>query len=155
MLVHEYIALALLAASIASVSISVLLLRKVTKYYKAIKAILEVKGSTTTKKPRKRYIVFTVLCEEKVSQSEIEKAITEKLAEYYGQSILHKASLYVVFFDETTGRGVIRTSHTCLNHVIASMGLIKSINGKRCIIMPIRTTGTLKKAQEFMAKVKI
>lgn len=150
----EFIVSILFVLSAIMSLILVILLRKVAKYYSAVKSMLEAK-TTTYKKPRKRYIVFTALCESGVSRVKVEKSIKEKIAEYYGHGTLHKASPHVVFFDEKTGRGVVRVLHTCIDHVVAAMGFIKSIEGIKCIVIPIRTMGTLKKAREYVNRVKV
>jgi len=137
--------------SVALIIISSILLKTSLKYYRALKALLATK-TPSIKKPRKRYVVFSLICEGDVSRNSLEKAVMEKIAEYYGQSLLHKASPYIVFFDEKTRRGVIRVTHLYVNHVIAAIGFIKNIGGKKCIVIPIRTTGTLKKAREYFAK---
>ncbi|MEM0000954.1 MAG: Rpp14/Pop5 family protein [Desulfurococcaceae archaeon] len=150
----EYVTLILLVLSIAMSIALIVLLRKTARYYKAVKSMLEAK-TTTSKKPRKRYIVFTTLCEGSVSQVEVEKSIKEKITEYYGQGTLHKASPHVVLFDEKVGRGVVRVLHTYVDYVVAAMGLVKNIEGRKCIVIPIRTTGTLKKAREYIDRAKV
>lgn len=107
------------------------------------------------KKPRKRYIVFATLCENEILIDELDKALRDIFIEYYGVSIYSKASPRIVLYDVKLGRGVLRVSHICVDHAIAALGLIKDVNNKKCIIVPIRTTGTLRKAQEYMLKTKI
>lgn len=150
----EFIVSLLLVLSAAMSLVLIVLLRKIAKYYSAFKGMLEAK-TATYKKPRRRYIVFTTLCESSVSRVGVEKSIREKIAEYYGQGTLHKASPHVVFFDEKTGRGIVRVLHTCVDHVVAVMGFIKNIEEVKCIVIPIRTTGTLKRAREYVSRVKV
>ncbi|MEM0001840.1 MAG: Rpp14/Pop5 family protein [Desulfurococcaceae archaeon] len=150
----EYILLALLIASVIVFSSSILLLQKSLRYFRAVKTLMEnrVKG---VKKPRKRYVVFAVICEDRVLFKSVENAVKEKFVEYYGESMYHKASPRLILYDETTGRGVIRVLHTCTDYLLATMGLIKKINDKNCIMLPIKTTGTLRKAREYVEKLKL
>lgn len=151
---NNYITLVFLLLSLVLVTVTLLLLRKAWRYYRVIKTVLESK-STIPKKPRKRYIIFTVISTSKLSIKEIEDSVRTKFAELYGKSSLFKASPRLVFFDEVTGRGVFRVTHTYVNHLVASMGLVKEISGVDCLIIPLRTTGTLKKARKYMEKIEI
>ena len=154
-MLYEYLLISLLIVASALTVYSITVARRASKYYRAVKLLLEQSSGTVAKKPRKRYIVFAVICEDKVTRADVETAIKEKFVEYFGQSTLHKASPQVVFYDESTGRGVIRVLHTCTNHLVAVMGIVKKVGNKDCIVVPTRVTGTLKKAQEYMHKLRI
>ncbi|MEM4809023.1 MAG: Rpp14/Pop5 family protein, partial [Desulfurococcaceae archaeon] len=67
---------------------------------------------------------------------------------------VNKASPYLVFFDETSQRGIYRIVHLYLNFLIATLGLVKIIDGKKCVLIPLKTTGTLKKAHEILRKIR-
>lgn len=135
-------------------SSSIYLLRKSLRYYKSVKALVENRFKNT-RKPRKRYVVFTVICEEEVCFDSVESAVREKFIEYYGESTYHKASPRLILYNEKSGRGIIRVLHTCTDYLIAVLGLIKKINNRNCIILPIKTTGTLRKAREYVEKLKV
>ncbi|MEM4717244.1 MAG: Rpp14/Pop5 family protein [Desulfurococcaceae archaeon] len=153
-MIWELIAITALAISIILFISTTYLLRRVNRLYKGLVKLIELKPSKV-KRVRKRYIVFAALFEDEISINELDKALRDVFIMYYGVSLYSKASPRIVFYDERLGRGVLRVSHTCVDHAIATLGLIKSINNKRCIIVPIRTTGTLKKAQEYMLKTRI
>lgn len=154
-MMSEYLlSLILLIASIAMLALSIILFKKALTHYLGLRKLLASK-TTTIKKPRKRYIVFSLVSEDKLSLESIDKAIRDTLIKYYGESIYGKASPRVILFDENTGRGILRVSHLFVDHAIATLGLVKEIEGKRCLIIPIRTTGTLRKAREYLSKVKL
>lgn len=142
-----------LLVSICLLVTSVLLLKRATKLYRATRELLKPK-ERSAKRIRKRYIVFSVLCESRAKSEEVHKAIEKAFLEYYGKSAFHKASPYLVLFDEASQRGIYRVSHMFVDHVIASMGLIKEINSSKCIIVPLRTTGSLKKAGKYIKRPK-
>ena len=150
----ETIAFILLGISITALIISIIVLRRVFKIYKALKPLIYVEEKSP-KKIRKRYVVFTVSSETRFKTMELKEGIEKIFIEYYGKSLYHKTSPQLIFFDEEGQRGVYRTTHLYVDYLIATMGLVKSINGRKCLIIPIRTTGTLKKARKYMEKLKI
>jgi len=77
------------------------------------------------------------------------------MIKYYGVGVYRKASPQIIFFDEAKGVGVIRVLHTCTKHLIATLGLTKRVGNTNCILIPLKTTGTLKKAKEYIRKNKI
>ncbi len=124
--------------------------------------ILEQVIKTLAKKPdkniyriRKRYIVFTILSNnKKYSRREIEKSIREKLREIFGTEALVKADPQLIYYEPNINRGVIRTTHIYKEHVIATLGLVREINGTKCLIIPLKTTGTLKKAKKILYRLR-
>jgi len=150
----EYVSIVLLFTAVIMLSLSLFLLRKSLRIYKGVKALLEPHVKSV-KKPRKRYVVFVALCEDKVYLNNVEEAVKKAFIEYYGKSMYHKASPQLILYDENSGRGVIRVLHTCTDHLLATLGLVKKINDKNCLLLPLRTTGTLKKAREYLEKLRI
>jgi ribonuclease P/MRP protein subunit POP5 len=134
--------------------VSLLTLKKSINYYQGVKKLIEAKLRPVNK-AKKRYVVFATICEERVSEREIEEAIRNNLVKHFGVDIYRKASPRIILYDIESGRGVIRVLHTCTNHLIATIGLVKQVGKTRCLIIPIRTTGTLKKAREYIRKLKI
>lgn len=130
-------------------------LLKLNKLVKVYTSILRVRESElVVKKLRKRYVVFTAICEEKVKFEDLAEAVSSKFRELFSESTYYKASPQLVFFDENTQRGVYRVTHVYLDHLIAALGLVKKIRDKNCIVIPLRTTGTLKKARELTRKLR-
>jgi len=150
----EVFTMLLLATSMVLLIASIILLGKTIVYYRGVKRLLET-GLKPIGKARKRYVVFTALCEERVSQRDVENAISETMKKHYGVSIYRKASPQVILYDESTGRGVVRVLHAYTSYLIATLGLTKRAGGKNCLIVPIKTTGTLRKAREILSKSKI
>lgn len=109
---------------------------------------------TKVKKIRRRYIVFSIISEHDFDKRELEKAIRKKLALLYGIISLAKADPQLVFYDPRLKRGVIRTSHVMKDYVLAALSIIRNINGKQLLIIPIKTTGTIKKAKKIMYTIK-
>jgi ribonuclease P/MRP protein subunit POP5 len=133
----------------------VCVLLKLKRLVKAYTAIIRAREETlSVKKPRKRYVVFTAICEERVKFEELTDAVSSRFKELFSENTYYKASPQLVLFDESTQRGVYRVTHIYLDHFIAALGLVKRIGGKKCVIVPLRTTGTLKRARELTRKLK-
>jgi len=145
----------ILVLILATTLILVCVLLKLKRLVKAYTAIIRAREETlSVKKPRKRYVVFTAICEERVKFEELTDAVSSRFKELFSENTYYKASPQLVLFDESTQRGVYRVTHIYLDHFIAALGLVKRIGGKKCVIVPLRTTGTLKRARELTRKLK-
>lgn len=145
----------ILVLILATTLILVCVLLKLKRLVKAYTAIIRAREETLgVKKPRKRYVVFTAICEERVKFEELTDAVSSRFKELFSENTYYKASPQLVLFDESTQRGVYRVTHIYLDHFIAALGLVKRIGGKKCVIVPLRTTGTLKRARELTRKLK-
>ena len=102
------------------------------------------------KKIRKRYIVFAVLSEKKFEKRDVEKCLRMTFKQYFGEILLIKADPQLIYFDPSIQRGVIRVAHKYRDQVLASLSMIREINGVKCLIIPLKTTGTIKKARKIM-----
>jgi len=132
--------------------VTLLRLKRLVNAYAALLKARE--KAVKVKKLRKRYVVFATICEERVEFNELRDAVSSKFRELFSENVYYKASPQLVLFDENTQRGVYKVIHLYLDHFIATLGLVKSIGGKKCVVVPLRTTGTLKKARELMRKLK-
>jgi len=72
----EYISISILLISLILLVVVLGLLFKSIKYYIGLRKLVEAKIKPVGK-PRKRYIVFTALCEEKTSLKDLEEALRE------------------------------------------------------------------------------
>ncbi len=104
-------------------------------------------------KLRRRYIVFTIISSESISRQEFEKALREKLSSLYGVIGLVKSDPQLVYYEPSLKRGVIRTSHLMKDYVVATLSLIKNVNGKKVLVVPVKTTGTIKRAKKILYKI--
>lgn len=152
-MLYEVLSIVLVAASLILAVLTSALLVKAYKLYKTLASLLE--PQVKAKKLRKRYIVFAAICEHRVSYKDVEKAIEKTFLELYGKAYLQKASPKVVLFDENLQRGIIRVSHLYKDHLISVLGLVKNIGDSKCIVAPLKTTGTIKKAREYLGKLKV
>ncbi len=109
---------------------------------KAAKAVL--------RRPRRRYIVFEVV-PAGAGREEVERAIEDAARAVLGLVGLADSAVKLVDYDESTGRGIVRVRHTYKYVALAVLGLVRSINGRPAMIVPIATSGTIRRARRLMS----
>lgn len=131
---------------------SILLLktyRRTIVLEKTIKAIM-MKSTSKITKLRKRYVVFVINSDKRFSKKDVEESIRNTMSKLFGSEVLVKADPQLIYFDPTLQRGVVRTTHVYKEYVIATLGLLREINGEKCLVIPMKTTGTIKKARKTL-----
>ncbi|MCY0883105.1 MAG: ribonuclease P [Acidianus infernus] len=99
----------------------------------------------------KRYIVFYIISEDqKISQKNIEEAIRSAVKELLGSMWLEISNPRVIIYLNESNEGIISTNRAGYKAVIASLPLVKAVDGKKVLIVPKRTTGSLKKAKRLI-----
>lgn len=141
-----------LALAMLSAAIALRAHREVRRLGLQLDALMGVKGGRAVKKLRKRYVVFAVIAEKCPERAALEEAVRAKLSELFGKSAEHKASPYLVFYDGAACLGVIRVSHIYKARLIAALSMVKEAGGAKCLVIPLRTTGTLKSAKKYMER---
>mgnify|MGYP000636765705 CR=1 FL=1 len=156
-MVQEILVYIALTISIVSILIVLLMYSLIKRIRSQLDLIIKKdveEALTKIKKIRRRYIVFSIVSEHDFDKRELEKAIRRKLALLYGMISLAKADPQLVFYDPKLKRGVLRTSHVMKDYVLAALSIIRNINEKQLLIIPIKTTGTIKKAKKIMYTIK-
>ncbi|MBY8981817.1 MAG: hypothetical protein KGD57_02645 [Candidatus Lokiarchaeota archaeon] len=99
---------------------------------------------------RKRYILFKILNESiyKYDKNEFINIVWHSIWRYYGMNVVNKIGLWIIDLNLEKNYGIIRCSHKSKEIIISALSLIKEIKGKRIIIIPIKTSGTLKKIKK-------
>ncbi|MQL54822.1 Rpp14/Pop5 family protein [Acidianus ambivalens] len=99
----------------------------------------------------KRYIVFYIISEDqKISPKNVEDAIRSAVKEFLGSMWLEISNPRVIIYLNETNEGIISTNRAGYKAVIASLPLVKAVDGKKVLIVPKRTTGSLKKAKRLI-----
>ena len=93
---------------------------------------------------RQRYILFQIIREEdfQIDQQEFLKSIWQSIWRYFGMKEANKIGLWLLELDENFG--IIRCSDGTKEIVLTALALIKEVKGKRVILSPIKTSGTIK-----------
>ncbi len=153
----EAVAWISLALSTVALAVALLLLASNRKKIKLLEALAEAEKTEALAKMgklRKRYIVIAVVAPFNPSRKEVEEAIRRKLEELYGIIGLAKADPQLVYYEPKLKKGVIRTNQYTKDLVIAALSIIDGIAGKQALIIPVKTTGTIKKAKKILRTIK-
>lgn len=97
---------------------------------------------------RKRYLAFDVLAQKELEWRQIKRAITAAVKDYIGMNGLADAGL--LFVKNNKNKAVLRTSHTFLNKIRASLLFIRSIDNQPVIVKSIGASGMLNKAVQYI-----
>ncbi len=144
-------------SSLAALALSIYVAYLYRKELHLMRTLLKKRFGEAIKKPgklRKRYIVFSIVSEDRFSKKEIEDSLKKKISKVYGIIGAAKADPKIVFYDPSIKKGIVRTSHKEKDLVLAVLSLIREINGKKVLIIPLKTTGTIKRARKYMYSIK-
>ncbi len=99
---------------------------------------------------KKRYIVFEVLGVEPVKFEELRDAIMGTVRRVYGELGEARLRVKLIEYDEVRRRGILRVRREFKLHALAVLGLTRDFNGRRLLLVPISTTGSLKRARALV-----
>ncbi len=157
------LALSMVAASLIAGFLAGYLasLRRVRRVERALEALhraaisekaLRKAVRLASKKPKRRYIVFEVLSAEPVDESLIERSVIDLFRALYGEIALSDSRLKLVDYDSSINRGIFSIRREYKHHALAVLGLIRRINGREVMLMPIAVSGTLKRARKRLER---
>ncbi|MGC8679530.1 MAG: Rpp14/Pop5 family protein [Fervidicoccaceae archaeon] len=117
---------------------------------KTIPAIRTIKFG---KKFRKRYIIFEVLSRDAIDGETVKKHIKSAVAKLFGEPTVMSSGISLIFYDEKTNIGILRVNRESVSLVIASFHIAgKEGKEKKLMLVPIKVTGSLKKAKELIER---
>lgn len=99
-----------------------------------------------SRKPRKRYIAFEVIGGP-VEPGDLEEAIRNSFASLFGAPALSVSMLRLAEFDKKSMRGILRVRREYKYHALAALALVRNVKGKRVFLVPVLTSGTIKRAR--------
>ena len=112
---------------------------------KALKSLLP------SLKERKRYLVFEMISKTKISDFKaVKDEIMSSASSLIGDLGMARAS--IKFIDEKTkdNKGMIMVNHDFLDHLRASLALVRSIRGIPAIVRSIGASGMINKAEAYL-----
>ncbi|MHA1651132.1 MAG: Rpp14/Pop5 family protein [Candidatus Helarchaeota archaeon] len=95
-------------------------------------------------KENQRYILFKIIAEEEIDQNQLIKVLWRQLFQLYGEFGTSQTGLWMIEYDKNRGYGIIRTNTDALPMVRTTLAIIRQVNGKRCILVTLGTSGTIK-----------
>ncbi len=105
----------------------------------------------------KRYIVFEIISETPVKYPDVVSAIWNSMLDFLGELQGSDARTWLIqnLYNDKMQAGVIKCSHTHVEHVRAVLSLIQVIGESRCVIRVLGVTGTIKSAEEkYIAELR-
>ncbi|MCE4604672.1 MAG: hypothetical protein F7B20_06885 [Aeropyrum sp.] len=104
-------------------------------------------------RPRKRYIAFEVLArdDKPPDKIQLEHSLRKVYKEVFGLKALAVSRLRIVEYDEKAGRGVLEVRREYKYHALAALGLLRRAGGREVLVVPLRTSGTIKGALRAFA----
>ncbi|MBY9005758.1 MAG: hypothetical protein KGD63_03285 [Candidatus Lokiarchaeota archaeon] len=107
------------------------------------------------KQERKRYILFNIINEtpHRYNKIELINVIWNSIWRYYGLSVVNKMGLWIIDLNLEKNYGIIKFSHNSKELIISALSLVREIKGKRVIITPIKTSGTIKKIKKIKKEI--
>ena len=130
-----------LTVSLISLVVSVLALRQ--QCYKFLRP------SKNLKNPRaKRYIIVDVVSSKDLTANEVESSVRNAVKEMFGRVWLDLANPRVVYFMDN--KGIISTNRVGYRIVLASLTKTYETSNGTVLVVPRRTTGSIKKAKRLI-----
>ncbi|BFI75169.1 ribonuclease P [Sulfurisphaera ohwakuensis] len=124
----------------------VLTVMVIFSYRTRIIYIKKIKNKRDTR--AKRYVIFDIISEDNFEIREIEEAVRNSVKELGGKIWLDLSNPKVIMI--YNNRGIISTNRIGYKIIIASLPLIKKIKNKEVLLVPRRTTGSLKRAKRLI-----
>lgn len=102
----------------------------------------------------KRYIIFYLVTASNenvnINSNELENAIRNSIKELMGKMWLEIANPKIVLYLPDRKQGIISTNRVGYKAVLASLPLVKNIGDMSILVVPKKTTGSLKKAKRIL-----
>ncbi|MBW3003419.1 hypothetical protein KY328_03230 [Candidatus Woesearchaeota archaeon] len=113
--------------------------------FKMIKA--KMKPLKPSLKEKKRYLVFEIVSKTKFDFADVVTAVRKEFSRFLGELGMAKAGIAFLPDKWKANRGIIRLNHDMVDHVKASLTMVKDINGVEVIVKSVGVSGILKKAE--------
>ncbi|MEM1601177.1 MAG: Rpp14/Pop5 family protein [Sulfolobales archaeon] len=104
---------------------------------------------------RKRYMVFELVSSKEVSAGLLEYEVRSAFKKLFGEVHLARAALSIQYFNNQLNIGVIKYSHTYRYKVLAALGVTRRVGDAKVMVIPLRTTGSLRRALRYVKKMEV
>jgi ribonuclease P/MRP protein subunit POP5 len=90
-----------------------------------------------------RYVLFKIEIDGAVSDSEAKDAVEKGILRFIGEFGAAEAKPKLLEYDSKKMEGIVRCDHSGIEGVRAAMALIGNINGRKCAVRSLATSGTI------------
>lgn len=101
-----------------------------------------------TQKENWRYIAFEIISDASFNEKEVIKAVSSSILHLLGAVGASKTNFWLISYDQTSKKGLLRCSNKAQKEVIASITTITKIENTIAILNVLGVSGTIKKAKE-------
>jgi len=111
-----------------------------------------------TLREKKRYIAYQVMSEQKILLSDMTNAVWHSVLSFLGELETAHAKIWIMkdSYNEERQIGIIKCSHTAVEHLRSALALIQRIGDTRTLIKILGVSGTLKGARrKFLRSVTL
>lgn len=98
-----------------------------------------------------RYVVVRIISSQPMVKEDVEKIIQKELIPIIGIIHFSKVMPKIAFYDYSNKLVIIRCLKEGVEDLKTALSLIKSYEGKPLHLMPIYTSGTIRKAKEKLS----
>jgi len=146
---------------VLSISIALflyVLYRRISLLFQVINsksAMKIIKALKSRRKLRKRYMIFEVISDGDVDKNLLENEIRNSFNGMFGKIHLARASISIPYYDSKLKVGVLKFTHMYRYKVLATLGLVRNVGNVKVFLIPIRTTGTLKKTLKYLKSMTL
>jgi len=99
-----------------------------------------------------RYVVVKIISSNPLTKEDLERLVHKELLQIVGKLHYSKVMPKVVFFDRFRQAGIVRCLNEGTDLLKSGLSMITSYNSEKVHVMPIFTSGTIRKAKEEMNK---
>ena len=104
---------------------------------------------------KKRYLVFEIVSNKKISSSEaVSKAVWQNALALLGEATMARAGIWMLKekFNKNKQRGIIKVNHLYVAHLKSVLLMVEKISNQKAILRSVGVSGILRKAeQRYMA----
>ncbi len=154
-------AVAIVAAA-SSLAISLLTARSLSRRIRRIEALASaltsravrsfIKSANAKRRVRKRYLVVRVVGS--VGRAELNNLLLNAVRTLYGSVASGVYGVRVVDFDQRSMTAIVRLRSDGRWAVLAAVGAVESVSKGSVALVPLRMCGTLRKAREYVRRLR-
>lgn len=96
-----------------------------------------------TERFKKRYVLFRVIGNQGVLESEVRNCVHEAVLDFFGESGVSSAAFKLVHYEHAKKTGIARVQRDLLLKMVVCLSLVNSIAGKEARLECIKSSGTV------------